>query len=212
MTEEDKDKGRNLPWIFRKGTAAVDGRGVDWDPSSALYRLFDNTRNPYLKRALAPPAPRAAPGEGELQKLFRLLEEERIYRVAPPNAQGPYRRRKLDHGIPPAAHGTAKFQDPSALPGDPARLPALIGAFFRSVLDRIREDPSRFFDVIDEMTELFQRNGIRVRVAEAFRAFEDWDDLLDTLEEIARYPAPETFDLFCGALLAYHELVEPERS
>ena len=52
-------------------------------------------------------------------------------------------------------------------------------------------------------------NG-RVRVPEAFRAMEDWDQLMDTLDEISRYPAPETFDLFCGALLAYHELVEPE--
>ena len=210
MTAEDKDKGRELPWVFRKGAPAVASQGADWDPANALYRLFGNTRNPFLQRALAPAPPKLERTAAELQRLFRLLREEQLYRVSPPNTGGPYRRRGLDH-VQPAAPVSPKFQDPAALPGDPVRLPAMIEEFFRSVLKRLHENPDLFFDVIDELTELFRRNGIRVRVAEAFRALEDWDDLLDTLKEVARFPAPETFDLFCSALLAYHELVQPER-
>jgi hypothetical protein len=211
MTAEDKDKGTDLPWVFRKGAPVAAGQGVDWDPASALYRLFGNTRNPYLQRALAPAPPKLERTASELQRLFRLMQEDQRYRVAPPNTEEPYRRRRLDHAMP-AAPVSPKFQDPAALPGDPVRLPSMIDGFFQSVLKRLHENPDLFFDVIDELTELFRRGGIRVRVAEAFRALEDWDDLLETLEEIARFPAPETFDLFCSALLAYHELVQPERS
>jgi hypothetical protein len=32
---------------------------------------------------------------------------------------------------------------------------------------------------------------------------------METLTEIGRYPAPETFDLFCSALFAYHDLAFP---
>jgi hypothetical protein len=30
---------------------------------------------------------------------------------------------------------------------------------------------------------------------------------LETLDEIARFPSVETFDLFCSALFVYHDLV-----
>ena len=111
---------------------------------------------------------------------------------------------------PPSPPPEPKFQEPGALPGGSLRLPAMIGEYFRSTMERLHRNPDAFFDVIDEMTELLRRNRVKVRVPDAFRAIEDWDHLMETLEEIARYPAPETFDLFCGALLAYHELVEPE--
>jgi hypothetical protein len=86
----------------------------------------------------------------------------------------------------------------------------MIADYFRHTLDRLRADPDDLFDVVDEMALLFRRNGIRIRIPEPFRELEDWDHLLETLEEIARFPAPETFDLFCGALLAYEALVEGE--
>ena len=97
-----------------------------------------------------------------------------------------------------------------ALPGDPARLPGLIDRFFQSVLERLRNNPDSFFGVIDELTELFHEHRVKVRISEAFRNLEDWNDLLDALDELSRYPAPETFDLFCSALFAYDELVEPD--
>jgi hypothetical protein len=210
MNNEEKDKGKRLPWLFRMAPPPVDALRADLDPADAVYRLFSNTRNPFLKRALAPPTGRLDRSPVELQALFRWLEEERRYRVAPPNADTPYRRRRLEHAAPPAPP-SPRFQEPRALPGGSLRLPAMIADYFRSVLGRLRSDPDAFFDAIDEMTDLFRRNRVKVRVPEAFRDLEDWDHLLETLEEISHYPASETFDLFCGALLAYHELVEPEQ-
>jgi len=210
MTAEDKEKGRELPWVFRKAVPIAAGQAADWDPSGTLYRLFANTRNPFLQRLLAPAPPKLERGAGELARLFRILDSEQRYRIAPPNVEDAHRRRHLEHPAP-SAHVPARLQEPAALPGDVERLPVLIEGFFRSVLGRLRENPDRFFDVIGELTEVFRRAGMRVRVAEAFRALEDWADLLDTLEEIARFPSPETFDLFCSALFAYHDLVEPER-
>lgn len=74
-------------------------------------------------------------------------------------------------------------------------------------LSRLRADPQSFGTVVQELTALFQEHGITLRIYEAYHALEDWDDLMETLEEIARYPSVETFDLFCSALLAYHDLV-----
>ena len=209
MNDEEKDKGKELPWVFRMAPPAAEAQRAGLDPSGAVYRLFTNTRNPYLKRVLARPAEKLERSPADVQSLFRWLEDERRYRVGPPNAEVPYQRRKLKHAAPPPSL-SPKFQEPRALPGGSLRLPAMIGEYFRTTLERLRADPDAFYHVIDEMGALFLRNRVRVRVPEAFRAMEDWDHLMDTLDEISRYPAPETFDLFCGALLAYHELVEPE--
>ena len=73
----------------------------------------------------------------------------------------------------------------------------------------MQADPNDFFTVIDELTRLFRNNNIRIKIYEAYRELQDWDDLMDTLTEIAHYPSLETFDLFCSALLAYHDLVNP---
>jgi len=208
MNDEEKDKGKELPWVFRMAPPPVDQLRAGLDPASAVYRLFANTRNPFLKRALAPAAAALERTPQDVQALFRWLEDERRYRVAPPNSTAPYRRRGVD-ATKPSPPPAPKFQEPSVLPGGPLRLPAMIGEYFRSVLERIKANPDTFFDIIEEMVPLLHRNKVKIRVPDAFRALEDWDHLMETLEEIARYPAPETFDLFCGALLAYHELVEP---
>lgn len=208
MNDEEKDKGKELPWMFRMAPPPVDQLRPGLDPASAGYRLFVNTRNPFLKRALAPPAAALERSPQDVQALFRWLEDERHYRVAPPNSQLPYRRRGID-ATKPSPPPVPKFQEPGVLPGGPLRLPAMIGDYFRSVLERLKADSDAFYDVIDEMVPLLHRNKVKIRVPGAFRALEDWDHLMETLEEIAHYPAPETFDLFCAALLAYHELVEP---
>lgn len=205
---EDNDKANRLPWIYRVPAAGAAPSSAGLDPHSAVYRLFRNTRNPYLRRALAPAAAPERTAR-ERQRLFRLLERHEGYRVSPRNTDWPHRRRSLEHRQPPAAPPRPHYPTTGELPGDPTRLPILVHQFFASVLGRLEEDPQSFFAVVEELTRLFRHNGLRVRVYEAYHALESWDDLMTTLEEIARYPAQETFDLFCGALFAYAELVEP---
>lgn len=208
MGEKDKDRNRALPWVFT-ATPAAETAQAGVDPATALYRLHANTRNPFLRRALAPSV-RPGPGSAtDVQRLFRLLVEQRRYAAGPENVGDPFRRRELEH-VRTGPPERPRFQQPAALPGNPVRLPALIAGFFRAVLERLRARPDGFFDVVDDVRELLEDNGVRVRIPEAFMEFEDWEHLMETLEEISRYPAPETFDLFCGALLAYDALVDGE--
>jgi hypothetical protein len=216
----DQDTHRGLLWMFRRN--APEEGGAALDASGSLYTLFKNTQNPYLKRAIAPnpraadptgqtPSGQRAAGrtEGELSRLVQFFGGSKSYQVALKNRGEPFQRRQLKHP-PPAPGGKGTYQDARRLPGDPVQLPFLVEEFFGSILSRLRADPQSFDDVVQELTALFQEHGITLRIYEAYHALEDWDDLMGTLDEIARYPSVETFDLFCSALLAYHDLVYGE--
>lgn len=66
-----------------------------------------------------------------------------------------------------------------------------------------------FEAVVNELLGMLRENNVNIRLYEAYYSFRDWEQLMETLEEIGQYPAPETFDLFCSALLTYYELVYP---
>jgi hypothetical protein len=187
-------------------------REVEFDPSDAIYHLYRQTRNPFVERAIATPARKLERSPADMQRLFRFFgrraHDHDRYAVAPANAEAPYARRGLAHPPPPAQPAPA-FLRPERLPGDSRRLPWMVDHFFRAVLQRLREHPGAFVTVVEELLEQFRADGIRIKIYEAYRTFHDWDDLLSTLEEIARYPAPETFDLFCSALFAYYDLAYP---
>jgi hypothetical protein len=200
------DHGDGLLWMFRRSGA---GRGsAEADPDNAIYRLFKNTRNPFVQRAIAPGPVKAKRTSQELAGLAGMLESQRIYRVGPQGEAAPFRRRALKHP-PPEPSREPRYLEPARLTGDLGRLPFLVDGFFQGVLARLREDPNSFFTVIQELTALLRANNVRIRLYEAYREFQDWDDLMDTLAEISRYPSLETFDLFCSALLVYHDLVHP---
>jgi hypothetical protein len=207
------DRGGNeasahsLLWMFRQA-AGPQSSEIAFDPSDAIYHLYRQTRNPYLERALAPAARKLERTPADLQRLFRFFERQQRYAVTPENAREPFERRGLSHPAPPPASDPS-FVVPERLPGDPRRLPWMVDVFFRAVLHRLREHPSQFKDVVEELLVEFRDDGVRIKLYEAYQTFRDWDDLVRTLEEIARYPAPETFDLFCSALFAYYELAYP---
>lgn len=200
------DHGHGLLWMFRRSGAGLGS--AEADPDNAIYRLFKNTRNPFVQRAIAPRPVKTERTPQELASLAGMLRTQRIYRVGPGGDTTPFRRRDLKHP-PPGPAREPRYMEPARLTGDLRRLPFWIDDFFQSVLARLREDPSSFFAVIQELTELLRANNVRIRVYEAYRELQDWDDLMDTLTEIARYPSLETFDLFCSALLAYYDLVNP---
>ena len=109
MSEEDKDK--ELPWLYRLEPVSAAVGKPDIEPGDAVYRLFKNTRNPFLRRALAPSPQKLEPTATELQSLFRLLVEQRRYRLGPSNDEEPFQRRSLEHPPPPP---TARRRTPSA--------------------------------------------------------------------------------------------------
>jgi hypothetical protein len=204
MAADDRSQG--LLWMFRR---PVQGRGTaEIDPANAIYRLFKNTQNPFVQRAIAPQPEKADRTEGEVSDLARMLASQHIYGVGPANREAPYRRRQLKHPEPPPTT-EPRYLDPAQLSGNQAKLPFLIDDFFQGVLSRLEADPNAFFTVIADLTELLRANNVRIKIYEAYLELQDWDDLMGTLTEIARYPSLETFDLFCSALLAYHDLVNP---
>ncbi|MEE8436185.1 MAG: hypothetical protein V3S64_15475, partial [bacterium] len=92
---------------------------------------------------------------------------------------------------------------------DILRLPWMIEVFFNSVLSRLKNNPGHFKGVVEELMQQFQQDRVRIKIYDAYRTFANWDDLMRTVREIAKYPAPETFDLFCSALFAYYDLAFP---
>jgi hypothetical protein len=204
----DQDNSRGLLWMFRHGAPEGESGAAALDPSGSLYTLFKNTQNPFLRRAVSgqPSSRRTDP---ELAGLVRFFGDSKGYELAPKNKADPYQRRQLNHPPPPPVH-QPHFADPVRLTGDSGLLGQLVADFFRSTLEGLRGDPQSFAEKVRDLAGLLKANGIRLRVYEAYHALEDWNDLLDTLEEIAQYPSAETFDLFCSALLAYYDLVYGE--
>jgi hypothetical protein len=171
-----------------------------------LYTLFKNTRNPFLRRAVAPGPAAGDRSAHELARLVQFLGDRQSYAAAPVNRADPYRRRQLQHPAP-APTLNPRFQEPGKLPADPQRITPLVADFFQSFLSRLRADPQAFDGVVQDLAALLQEHGITLRIHAAYQSLEDWEDLMATLEEIAKFPSAETFDLFCSALLAYHDLV-----
>jgi hypothetical protein len=205
----DQESQRGLLWRFQRTTGGQPARGAaDVDPATAIYRLFANTHNPFVQRAIAPRPERADRSEGELADLSRMLSSQRLYHVGPSNENKPFRRRQLAHPKPPPVRAP-RYLEPDRLSGRPGRLPLLVDEFFQDVLARLRADPESFYTVVNDLTALFRANHIRIKIYEAYHGLQDWDDLMATLTEIAHYPSLETFDLFCSALLAYYDLVYP---
>ena len=201
----DQDETRQLLWMFRQKAPERETGEVEFDAVDAIYLLQKNTNNPYLKRAIAPSPRKLERSPGDLSRLVSFFAGQAPYQVAPSNENRPFANRTLSHPPPPPTTRPA-FQEPDRLPGDRAALPWLIHGFFTSVVSRLRAEPGEFAAVVNELLHLCGEQGIRVKIYEAHYAFEDWNHLLETLDEIAQYPSPETFDLFCSALFAYYEL------
>jgi hypothetical protein len=205
MADEDVKK---LLWMFRhQSPEAVPGK-INVDPVDAIYHLKKNTRNPYLQRTIAPQTPQRTKSGAELEKLAQMISGRVGYEFSPSNQEAPHLRRDLSHPPPPPGV-RGEYLDAEKLSGDAYKLPWLIHEFFESNLGRLRENPANFDEVVEELVALFHENSIRIRLYEAYYSFQDWNHLMETLEEIAQYPSPETFDLFCSALLTYYELVYP---
>lgn len=204
----EKDPPEKALWMFRGKAAAPETGTVDFDPVDAIYHLRKNTRNPYLKRAIAPAAAKTERSPADLTRLLGVMTGPAEYRAGPANRHEPFSRRSLHHPAPPPA-AKKGYQEPEKLAGDIFKLPWLINEFFQSVLLRLRRDPWNFEAVVNELLAMFRENNVNIRLYEAYYSFRDWEQLMETLEEIGQYPAPETFDLFCSALLTYYELVYP---
>lgn len=204
----DRQKNHGLLWMFRYDATGAKPREVAFDPSDPIYHLYKQTRNPYLVRAIAPGSRKLERTPEELHRLFRFFRKHNQYRMAPSNAESSYERRTLHH--PPAPPTIQpKYLTPQRLGGDFARLPWMVNVFFQAVLTRLKNDPGVFKALVEELMAKFQEDQIRIKIYDAYQTFNDWNDLMDTMEEISRYPSPETFDLFCSALFAYYDLAYP---
>ena len=212
MASENDAKTRLDPlWHFMHDATGGVGREVSFVRGEDIYRGFRNSNNPFIRRLIATPAGKLERSDAALAKIFRFIASRPGYLVAPVNQAVPFALRGLQHPAPPPATQTT-FLKPENLKGNAQRLPWMIVMFFRNVLERLRQRPAEFRQVAEELKAQFQEDGLAIVTYAAYEHFEDWSDLMETLEEIARYPAPETFDLFCGALFTYYELAFPEAS
>lgn len=99
---------RDPIWMFRRAPRAEKPGAADYDADQAVYRLYRNTRNPYLQRVLAPSVPRLERSTHELARLFRLMAAQRRYRVSP---------EQRGSAIPPPRGGSCHL--PRAGPAPP---------------------------------------------------------------------------------------------
>ncbi|MDH5751079.1 MAG: hypothetical protein OEZ59_01505 [Deltaproteobacteria bacterium] len=210
MTHGDDKKPAGDPlWIFMHNATAKAPKEVAFDRADAIYHLYRKTNNPFLKRAIAPPAKKLDRSQEDLSNLFRFLKGHPHYQVAPVNTEEPFTRRKLSHPPPPPVL-KPEYIRPENLTGNSQRLPWMIMMFFDNILTRLEEKPGSFARVVEDLLEQFSADGLKIKFYEAYHTFGSWKDLMTTLREIARYPAPETFDLFCSALFTYHALAYPQ--
>ncbi|MDH4225874.1 MAG: hypothetical protein OEW12_09535, partial [Deltaproteobacteria bacterium] len=144
------------------------------------------------------------------KRLLGLLVEQGCYFSGPENEGVPFRKRSLTHPLP-STPSKPVYADPSTLPGESRRLPLMVHLFFIAILNRLKTTPMEFNRVVEELGELLKQHGLKVKMYRSYQYLRDWDHLISTLDEISRYPAQETFDLFCGALFAYYDLVNPPR-
>ena len=195
-------------WMFRIDAKSPSPREVSLEPRDEIYKLYRQTENPFLRRAISPGAKKLKRTPEDLQRLLEFFQMGKFYHIRPAHVGDPMRRRSLEHPAPIASPG-AGYVGPRDLQANPKSLPWMVHLFFEAVTERLRYNPASFKQVVDELLAQFQADGIRIKLYEAYRTFRGWDDLLHTLEEIQRYPAPETFDLFCSALFSYYRLLYP---
>ena len=207
MSNQDKKTG-GLLWMFRIDAKGARLEEVEFDPSDPIYHLHKHTRNPFLERTIAPTATKLKRSPDDLRNLFRFVEGYDGYRVAPSNDEPPFKRRTLKHPPPPPAPHPA-YLTTDQLSADIIRLPWMVEVFFDAVMSRLRSQPNQFRKMVEELMEQLQEEKINIKIYDSYRTFTDWKDFMRTLEEIVHYPSPETFDLFCSALLAYYDLAFP---
>ena len=70
----DPQKTQGLLWMFRYDATGAKPREVAFDPSDPIYHLYEQTRNPYLVRAIAPGSRKLERTPEELHRLFRFLQ------------------------------------------------------------------------------------------------------------------------------------------
>ena len=206
MTDHDKFQG--TLWIFRNHATNPTIKEVEFDSQDAIYHLYRHTHNPFLKRAIAPSPKKLFRDEKDLAALFRFFEHLPHYQVAPTNLDDPHQLRQVHHPPPPPVL-KPHFVQPPDLPGNLYRLPWMVDVFFQAILARLRRSPKEFREVVEELMARFQEDRVRIKLYESYRLLKNWWDFMETLEEISRYPSPETFDLFCSALFVYYQLVYP---
>ena len=194
--------------MFTHSSDGAAPREVAFGPNDAIYQLYRQTKNPYLERAIAPATKKLERSSEDLHRLFRLIQAHHQYEISPVNTRLPHLKRDLSHPAPPKSIHP-QYLAPERMSGDIMRLPWMIEVFFESVLSRLEKNPGHFKDVVEELMQQFQQDRVRIKIYDAYRTFADWDDLMRTLREITKYPAPETFDLFCSALFAYYDLAFP---
>ncbi len=87
--------------MFKQDATPPSLKEIEFDPADVIYHLYRKSRNPFVKRAVAPPARKLERPAGELARLFRFFERSKRYVVEPVNTEEPYSRRRLQHPPPP---------------------------------------------------------------------------------------------------------------
>ena len=176
-------------------------------PSGETYLSLSQAENPYARRTVAssPPSKLAQPAR---TAIWRHAQSAYAPQVQPASRPG-----KKENSPPPKtkSHLLAALPLPERLEGNALLLPLWVERFFALVLQELRRDPWCFDALVEELMALLAREALQTPLHRSHLSLQSWEDLLSTLQEVSRYPAAETFTLFCSALLAYYALVHPEK-
>lgn len=206
---KDKDTSP-VPLILRQRprTTGSTNKALPYQPPAETYDLFRNQKSPFLGRLItAPTEPRSLQAE-QLKALFEKMQEpDASYRLAYPSAVGVHHKRRVAPNTASAGKTPQYGQKNTASREAPERLQHFLRLFMDQVLLELREQPYSLPRLINLLVPLFEEMQIRLRIYDAYRQFQSFDQLLETLTLISEDTEIENFELFCSALFGFYSQI-----
>jgi hypothetical protein len=203
----EKKTTSSVPLIVRQRNRHTGRtRALPYEPSAETYDIFKNPKNPFLERLITARKERSQLRAEQLERLFEKLDADSPYRLSYATAVTAHKKRKIAPGTTPSK--SAHFPAPESLREATPRLQHFLQLFMAQVLQQLQEDPFRLPQIVNELVPLFEEQGIRLRIYDAYRQFHSFDQLLDTLGKISEDYEIENFELFCSALFGFYSQLE----
>ncbi|MBF0351063.1 MAG: hypothetical protein HQM11_08515 [SAR324 cluster bacterium] len=176
------------------------------------YEVYLNTKNPFIARILVPePEPLTLAPE-KARALFKQFQDSPQYQLVYPTRSSPYQRRKVKPSSVPLSSENKShppvFSIPRKLAEDGTRTQEYIQHFFESLLKRLKDDPYSLPWIVNELVPLFMEHQIRIKIYTAFQQFHDWNQFMQTLEQITENHDLENFEMFCSALFGFYSQLQ----
>lgn len=204
MSDEQGKDAKKTPLIVNQKPKNTKGtKPLQYEFGTDTYDVYRNPKNPFLGRILD-----TSPAESKIdpQHAHSLLQKvggHEGYEPSFPGAGAPHRKRKLV-STGNSSGSRNGYRPESILPQDDRKLQNNIGNFFQYALCKLKDDSKNLPELVNELLPLFLEHKIRVCIYPAYRQFQSFEEMFQTLEKISEDTEIENFELFCSALFGYY--------